>query len=81
MKCISINCENEAIEKQLPFVSKEQFNDGFKVCQECWDRVQKHNLEELIETLKKKIMKFYREWQIIDIDFVNKEIIKEFRKL
>lgn len=79
MKCIFINCENEAIEKRLPFVSKEQFDNGFKVCQECWDRVQGHNIEELVEKLKKQIMNFYIEWEMTDTDFVEKvcEMIKD----
>lgn len=81
MKCILNDCNNEAIEKQLPFISKTQYNNGFKLCQEHYDNTYKHNLQLLKNKIKKQIMKFYTDWEITDEDFVQKEIIKELEKL
>lgn len=80
MKCILTDCENEAIDKKLHFITKKQYEEGFRFCQEHWDKTQKYNLERLIESLKMKILKFNTDWSITDADFVKKKISSELEK-
>lgn len=80
MKCILRDCEKEALDEKLPFVTKKEHEEGFRFCQEHWDKTQKYNLEKLIESLKMKILTFCGDWRVTDSGFVKREITSELKK-